>query len=207
MNMVGKGTLKQLHAKYMVPSTFGYKGLENQKRRNYDQFLRSNIDNEHDNRNFVLEDGHDALPFRTMNSEVYNQEAGGAEYATEVYDLRATMKPGESMLVPLRWNNPHAAELEVNIWIFQADKPVVVPVKRPTCSGEGYQDNIFKFTIPSDFDKLGSKIPSFKGCNADTKPPCTLQIYSHSVESRTYSIGFPIVVTGHDGSPHLPIAE
>merc|ERR1711968_28171 len=29
---------------------------------------------------------------------------------------------------------------------------------------------------------------------------CTLQIYSHSVESRTYAIGFPIVIHGHDDS-------
>jgi len=196
----GKGTMKQLHAKYMIPSTFGYQGLVNQKQRNYDQFLRSNIDNEHDNRNFLTEDGEDALPFRSMGSEVYDSEKSGEEFGNQTYDLKATMKPGESMLVPLRWNNPHSAELEVNIWIFQGDKPVVVPVKKPTCSGEGYQDNIFKFTIPSDFDKLGSKIPGFKGCNADTKPPCTLQVYSHSVESRTYALGFPIIVTGHDGS-------
>lgn len=204
MNMVGKGTMKQLHAKYMVPSAFGYKGLENQKRTNYDQFLRSNIDNEHDNRNFLTEDGEDALPFRTMRSEVYTSEKttmkDGEFQIGEGLDLRATMKPGESMMVPLRWNNPHSAELEVNIWIFSADKPVVVPVKKPTCSGEGRQDNIFKFTIPSDFNQLGSKIPGFKGCNADTTPPCTLQIYSHSVETRTYSIGSPIIVTGHDAA-------
>ena len=92
------------------------------------------------------------------------------------------------------------AELEVNIWIFSGGKPVVVPVTQPTCSGEGRQDNIFKFTIPSDFSKLGSKIPGFKGCNPDTSPPCTLQIYAHSVETRTYSIGSPIIVTGHDAS-------
>ena len=30
---------------YQVPSTFGYKALENEKENNNDQFLRSNIDN------------------------------------------------------------------------------------------------------------------------------------------------------------------
>jgi hypothetical protein len=101
--------------------------------------------------------------------------------------------------VPLYWNNPHAAELEVNIWIHEhsAGKPIVVPIKKPTCSGEGYQVNIIKFTIPSDFGDLGSKIPGFKGCNEDSKPMCTVQIYAHSVESRTYSSAFPIVIPGH----------
>merc|ERR1711972_511761 len=55
---------------YMEPSTFEYRGLENQKRNNYDQFLRSNIDNEQDNRDFVNNRGMDHLPFRTKNTEV-----------------------------------------------------------------------------------------------------------------------------------------
>merc|ERR550532_1116601 len=57
-------------ALYMEPDTFGYQGLENQKRRNYDNFLRSNIDNEQDNRNFNTEPGKDHLPFRTMEAQI-----------------------------------------------------------------------------------------------------------------------------------------
>merc|ERR1719215_1849101 len=60
----------QMHYRYMEPSTFGYQGLEKQKQRNYDNFLRSNIDNEQDNRDFDYEDGKDHLPFRTYEVEV-----------------------------------------------------------------------------------------------------------------------------------------
>merc|ERR1719199_1201137 len=60
------------HYRYMEPSTFKYQGLENQKKRNYDNFLRSNIDNEQDNRNFNDEDGKDHLPFRTMETTVFD---------------------------------------------------------------------------------------------------------------------------------------
>merc|ERR1719456_1579787 len=104
--------------------------------------------------------------------------------------------------------------MEVNIWIFDhggssrsgqpasndklAVHPVVIPVRKPTCSGEGHQDNIIRFTVPKDFTQLGEKIPGFTGCNPDTKPLCTLQVYAHSVESRQYAYGFPIIVTGHD---------
>jgi hypothetical protein len=104
---------------YMEPSTFGYQGLENQKKNNYDNFLRSNIDNEQDNRNFVTEPGKDMLPFRTL-------EAASAGDVTEV-------TCGQEDQIPLRWNNPHSSEMEVNIWI--KNNTVVVPVKKPVCSG------------------------------------------------------------------------
>ena len=55
---------------YMEPSTFGYQGLVNQRNNNYDNFLRSNIDNEQDNRNFNEEPGLDHLPFRTYEAAV-----------------------------------------------------------------------------------------------------------------------------------------
>jgi hypothetical protein len=51
-----------------------------------------------------------------------------------------------------------------------------------------------------DFKDLGGKIPGFTGCNQNMERPCVLQVYSHSVESRTYAIGIPIVITGHDAS-------
>merc|ERR1712118_77713 len=86
--------------KYMEPSTFEYQGLagnKGQKRRNYDNFLRSNIDNEQDNRNFNDDDGEDHLPFRTQSTSVLTQEAQ--------VDITLTMAPGEEKIIPLRWNN------------------------------------------------------------------------------------------------------
>lgn len=205
------------------PSTFNYTGLGKfrggvrtvvdsrgrrveeqttggQKDSNYDNFLRSNIDNEQDNRQFGTEDGKDHLPFRTWDAfESYTShwsQHGGGNVKT-VLEIEA----GDSTLIPFRWNNPHAAELEVNIWIFDhaggKDTPVVVPVRKPTCSGEGYRDNMILLKIPEDFVELGSKIPGFKGCTAESKPMCTVQVYAHSVESRTYALGFPIIIHGH----------
>lgn len=95
-------------------------------------------------------------------------------------------------MVPLRWNNPHSSELEVNVWIM--NNAYVVPIRKPTCAGEGYQDAAFSFTVPSDFNKLGSKVPGFKGCK--NVGDCVLQIYAHSVEPRQYAIGTPLIVSG-----------
>jgi hypothetical protein len=192
-----------IFTEYIEPATFEYKGLQNQKRRNYDQFLRSNIDNEQDNRNFNDNEGRDHLPFRSFETGIASQEGPNI--------LTQTVAAGGSLMVPLRWNNPHASELEANIWITHLENNVVVPIKKPTCSGEGYQDNIFKFTVPADFAQLESKIPGFKGCKqpeemGSSKRPCVLQVYSHSVESRTYAIGIPIIITGHvtpaNGAPN-----
>jgi hypothetical protein len=199
-----------MHYRYYEPSAFGYAGLQKQKRRNYDNFLRSNIDNEQDNRDFNTEDGKDHLPFRSYETAVYPNRWRPAFYNRRFRTvqppspivLTKEMYPGQSMLVPFRWNNPHVSEMEVNIWIFQhaTKDPIVIPIRKPSCSGEGHQDNIISFTVPKDFNTLGSKIPGFKGCNAWTKPMCTLQIYSHSVESRMYAIGFPIVIPGFNSS-------
>ena len=63
--------------KHMLSSTFNYQGLKNQKARNYDNFLRSNIDNEQDNRNFNNEEGKDHLPFRTMETTVFGEYGSG----------------------------------------------------------------------------------------------------------------------------------
>jgi hypothetical protein len=182
------------YALYMEPSDFDYAGLKKQRDgRGYDQFLRSNIDNEQDRRNFVTELGRDHLPFRTYEA--------GATDAKSKYKIPATTPgptitatPGKEYTVPLRWNNPHASELEVNIWIMNTPKKYVVPIRKPTCSGEGYQDNVFDFVVPNDFNALGSKLPGFKGCKK--LGDCVLQVYAHSVESRTYAIGSPLVVEG-----------
>merc|ERR1719401_139091 len=185
----------------MEPSDFGYNGLKNQRQNNYDNFLRSNIDNEQDNRNFVNEDGKDHMPFRSY--ETAGNDAGEGTVQTKMRAASANdtgvtkagnyieVKEGEPYVVPLRWNNPHAAELEVNIWIMnKGSQKYVVPVLKPTCSGEGYQDNVFDFKVPEDF-------PSDL-CGAVGE--CVLQIYAHSVESRMYSSGTPIIVNGGTGN-------
>ena len=169
-----------LNANYMEPSDFNYQGLKNQRANNYDNFLRSNIDNEQDNRNFNNEIGRDMLPFRTLEANSINNNI-----------INAVM--GEKTLIPLRWNNPHSSECEINIWLKSGSGDNnVVPIKKPSCCGEGYQDNVIDFTIPNDFNKLPLKVPGFNGCNKIGD--CTLQIYAHSVEPRTYAIGTPIII-------------
>lgn len=194
---------------YMEPSTFGYGGLKNQRAKNYDNFLRSNIDNEQDNRNFNNEAGKDHLPFRTFDSAVNpvyphkGTKAGDDDDSLTVNNLTPlktvlTVAPGEPRTLPLRWNNPHAAELEVNLWIMCSDPPTVVPIKKPTCSGEGNQNNAIQFAIPNDFNDMNwascASTACFKGCIDDDD--CVLQVYAHSVETRQYSTSVPIKVTG-----------
>ena len=171
---------------YMEPSDFNYQGLKNQRQNNYDNFLRSNIDNEQDNRNFVNEIGRDMLPFRTLEANSINNNL-------------ITTNINQQTLIPLRWNNPHSSECEINIWIKSNNNDIVVPIKKPSCCGEGYQDNMISFTIPPDFKQLASKIPGFTGCNKIGD--CTLQIYAHSVEPRTYAIGSPLIVSDSNVLP------
>lgn len=203
----GKVKFVPEYSLYMEPSTFGYAGLVKQRdERAYDNFLRSNIDNEQDKRNFDTEDGKDHLPFRsyeTASNDIH--QSVKRKIPNDSPGPAMTVTVGESYTVPLRWNNPHASELEVNIWIMRNNKPIVVPIRKPCCSAEGYQDNVFKFTVPESFSTLGQKIPGFEGC---TKPnDCVLQIYAHSVESRTYAMGTPLIVkkskSGADIAPAL----
>lgn len=204
---IDRGTVKFTpdFALYMEPSDFNYEGLKKQRSKAYDNFLRSNIDNEQDRRNFVTEPGEDHLPFRSFATAA-NDDHKGVEtklpktIPTDGLPAAAaaiTANPGEPFTIPLRWNNPHAAELEVNIWIMNTDAPlpIVVPIRKPACSAEGHQDNAFTFTVPTDFNTLGSKVMGFKGCKAPGQ--CVLQVYAHSVESRTYAIGTPLIVTGN----------
>jgi hypothetical protein len=165
---------------YMEPSDFNYEKLKNEKKVDYDNFLRSNIDNEQDNRNFDTEPGRDMLPFRTFEAD-------------NIDEIPIRVNMNEEILIPLRWNNPHSSECEINVWTKSLDnRDVVIPIKKPSCCGEGYQDNIISFTIPSDFNDLNSKIPGFTGCN--NVGDCTLQIYAHSVEPRIYAIGIPLII-------------
>ena len=192
----------------MEPSAFGYNGLENQRKKNYDNFLRSNIDNEQDNRNFNNEVGKDHLPFRTYDSASIASypytgtlKANGDDDSLQVNNIGTVATvlralPGEPKLTPLRWNNPHASEIEVNLWIMCSDPPTIVPVKKPACSGEGNQNNIIQWAIPEDFNSVAwSNCPStkcFNGCN--NVGDCVLQTYAHSVETRQYSNAVPIII-------------
>lgn len=179
--------VKESVAFYMEPSDFEYQGLRDQRRDNFDNFLRSNVDNEQDNRDFVTEIGRDMLPFRTLEA---NSES------TDVINTAINTQT----LIPLRWNNPHSSECEINIWITSSNNDsIVVPIKKPSCCAEGYQDNMLAFTIPSDFKNLSTKIPGFTGCNQIGD--CTLQIYAHSVEPRTYAIGTPIIISDSNVQP------
>jgi len=187
---------------YMEPSDFKYDGLKKQRARNYDNFLRSNIDNEQDNRNFDTEDGKDHLPFRSY--ETAANDAGQGTVETKMKAANPKNNTGvteagnyievtesEPYVVPLRWNNPHAVELEVNIWIMnKGSQKYVVPVMKPTCSGEGYQDNVFDFKVPKGFPT--------NVCN--NVGDCVLQVYAHSVESRMYASGTPVIVKGATGT-------
>ena len=173
--------VKESIAVYMEPSDFEYQNLKSQRKNNYDNFLRSNIDNEQDNRDFQSEVGRDMLPFRTLESKLSQDNI--------------TVDIGVKNYIPFRWNNPHSSECEINIWIKSSfGDNIVVPIMKPSCCGEGYQDFIRTFTISNDFPNLASKIPGFNGCNI--VGDCTLQIYAHSVEPRTYSIGTPIIIRG-----------
>jgi hypothetical protein len=170
---------KQKGMSYQVvfrePDTFGYQGIINQKKTNYDQFLRSNIDNEANKRNAAKEAPLDMLPCR--------QDAKGP---------RMQFTRGASNEMPLRWNNPHDSDCEVNIWVDGMTK--VAPIKRPFNCGGGYQDQKFTFTIPSDFP----------GCENESDN-CVLQIYGHSVEPRTYAmcIDFTLAKGNGNATPTL----
>jgi hypothetical protein len=62
-------------------------------------------------------------------------------------------------------------------------------------AGEGRQNSILTYTIPADFEKdVAATVPGFNGCRE--LGDCTLQIYAHSVETRTYAIGVPITLKG-----------
>ncbi|KAJ3399911.1 hypothetical protein HDV05_001455, partial [Chytridiales sp. JEL 0842] len=164
---------------YYGEPTAKYQGQVNQRQNNYDNFLRSNIDNEQDLRNFQTEAGFDMLPVRVENPQAIG--------------VSMTATPGESFMIPLRWNNPHASEAEVNIWI--ANMTAVVPIKKPVCAGEGFQDAAFWATVPADFNTLISRVPGFTGCNQPGD--CVMQWYAHSAEPRSYSFGTPIIITNN----------
>jgi len=190
------------NAVYESPGTFGYAKLAQQKQNNYDNQLRSNIDNQQDNRNFNDEEGRDHLPMR-LNSDivadgVFSDTVPRTQQEIKNMPINITVQPSQDVLIPMRWNNPHAAEIEANIWVHNAEELVVVPIKKPTCHGEGHQDGIFHFKVPADFNSaIAAKVPGFKGCF--DIGDCDLQVYAHSVESRMYSVGTSIIIQGYAG--------
>lgn len=186
---------------YMEPSDFGYEGLKQQRANAYDNFLRSNIDNEQDRRNFDDEPGKDHLPFRNYEGMATdNHESIETQLPTSGIGSAIRVEPGVPFLVPFRWNNPHAAEIEINLWLMHdRQKLIVVPIRKPACSGEGYQDNVFTFKIPKDYSELKTKVPGFKGC--EKVGDCVIQFYAHSVESRMYAHGVPVIVDFTEWAP------
>lgn len=187
----------------MEPSDFEYEGLQQQRAKAYDNFLRSNIDNEQDRRKFNTEPGRDHLPFRSFETSATDvgQTTIETKLSTSESGDHIKAELNKEFIVPLRWNNPHSSELEVNIWIMrpgQKKMPVVVPIRKPSCSGEGHQDNVFTFKIPSDFNtEVPKQVPGFTGCAKIGD--CVMQYYAHSVESRTYAIGVPLIIEGSTG--------
>ena len=150
---------------YAIPSTFGIKGIIEQKDKNNDQFLRSNIDNEANKRDTSKEIPMDMLPCR--------QDSPGKlmKFRKDTfYEL------------PLRWNNPHDSDFEVNIWTNGMS--VVTPIRMPANCGGGYKDQRHSFKIPEDF----------QGCTNENEN-CRLQIYIHSVEPRTYAVCIDFVIS------------
>ncbi|KAI9091488.1 hypothetical protein DFS34DRAFT_653590 [Phlyctochytrium arcticum] len=147
---------------YQVPSTFGIAKLVAQEKNNNDNFLRSNIDNEANKRNTAKEAALDMTPCRT----------DGIATAPLM-----SVTAGQTVEIPLQFNNPHDGECEVNIWSdMKAATPQVAPISRFPCGG-GYAQNRPNFTVPADF-------PNVCGPGAG----CLMQLYWHSVEPRTYSV-------------------
>jgi hypothetical protein len=155
---------------FRMPDTFGLAALVAQKKNNNDQFIRSNVDNEANKRNAATEAALDMMPCR--------QNANGPAMQ---------FQRGTAQEIPLRWNNPHDSDCEVNIWTDGLTQ--VAPIKRPFTCGGGYQNQRFSFTVPSDF-------PAGK-CETAAEN-CVVQLYAHSVEPRTYAmcIDFTLVPGG-----------
>jgi hypothetical protein len=158
---------------FREPDTFGYQALVNQRRNNRDNFLRSNIDNQANQRNAAKEPARDMLPCRQ------EQRGPAMQFAR-----------GQPQQIPLRWNNPHDSDCEVNI--FTDGLTQVAPIRLPAPCGGGYQDQRFSFTVPTDF-------PAGK-CESAAEN-CVLQIYGHSVEPRTYAICIDFTLTPAPGAP------
>jgi hypothetical protein len=152
---------------FRTPDTFNIAGIEKQAKKNNDQFIRSNIDNEANKRNPATELAPDMLPCRQ----------------DKPMDAPVTFALGSTNTFPLRWNNPHDSDCELNVWVNGLTEVVTIMNPRP-CGG-GYQNQQFSFDIPADFPVPCNKVGD-----------CVMQMYAHSVEPRTYAICSDIVLTG-----------
>ncbi|KAJ3181062.1 hypothetical protein HDU85_003767 [Gaertneriomyces sp. JEL0708] len=161
---------------YQVPSNFGYKALKNQEKNNNDNFLRSNIDNEANQRNTNNELAKDMTPCR--------QDGLGQSPLMQ-------LQPGQNFEIPLQFNNPHDGECEVNIWAnMNQTVPDVAPIARFACGG-GFAQNRPNVTLPADFP-------------VDVCAPgkgCLMQLYWHTVEPRTYAVCTNVEITPGAAAP------
>lgn len=166
-----RGNLASYSTYVRKPSNFNFAALQNQEKSNLDNFVRSNIDNEANQRNTQTEAAVDMLPCRN------NQP--GQMHKYEV---------GSTVTLPLQWNNPLASNCEVNVFINNYKE--VVPFMRPSPCGGGYAQNDISFVIP----------PNFPGCRSEADK-CVMQIYAHSVEPRTYAMCIDFSLTGGAAIP------
>jgi hypothetical protein len=172
-----RGNLAQYNTFVRKPSNFAYAALQNQEKNNLDNFVRSNIDNEANQRNTQTEAAVDMLPCRN------NQPGPMHTYAV-----------GANITLPLQWNNPHSANCEVNVFINNYKD--VIPLMRPSPCGGGYAQNDISFIIP----------PNFPGCQSEADK-CVMQIYAHSVEPRTYAMCIDFSLTGGAPAPQAPASN
>ncbi|KAJ3037980.1 hypothetical protein HDV00_001183 [Rhizophlyctis rosea] len=150
---------------FRMPDPFGYQGNFNNMLEDPDNFVRSNIDNRQNNRNVNNEVAQDMTPCR-QTSELIEP---------------MTLAEGQTVDFPSRWNNPHNSECEVNFWIPSDNSTTgykVMTVRRQFPAGAGYQNNVYPFTVPTGQNLTGL-------CTADSG--CFMQMYCHSVETRTYT--------------------
>lgn len=157
-NEMGKNYAGSPTFEWDVASTFCYKDLENQKKNNFDQFVRSNIDNEANQRDEQREAAQDMLPCREPVSQMESK----------------LFTRGQTFDLPTRWNNPHDSDCEFNLWYGDMNK--ICTVQKPFRCGGGYQNQNFQVTVPRDV----------QGCNT-AADGCFFQFYGHSVEPRTYA--------------------
>ena len=141
------------------PNTFGYLGIEEQRIDKYDQYIRSNIDNQQNKRDEEREAAHDMLPCRQPFQQM------------EIVGIAR----GQEADFPIRWNNPHESSCEINLWT--GDMTQNCAIRKPFNCGGGFKNQLFKFTVPADTP----------GCDTP-EDECFLQLYGHSVETRTYAI-------------------
>lgn len=160
---------------FKVPHTFGYYGIEKQRRRNYDTYIRSNCDNEANRRNEKREAAQDMLPCRQP---------------FEAMDV-IKLERGKEMDFPVRWNNPHDSSCEFNIWT--GDMTKTCAARKPFNCGGGYKNQLYKYKIPNDTP----------GCSTPEER-CFLQFYGHSVETRTYAICTRFYLVGEAAAPAAP---